>query len=46
MLSRGWGLATPAGRSGSPAEAAAAIAWLASPGASRSANSLICRRPR
>ena len=28
------GLATPAGRSGSPAEVAAAVAWLASPGAS------------
>jgi 3-oxoacyl-[acyl-carrier protein] reductase len=28
------GLATPAGRSGTPAEVAAAIAWLASPGAS------------
>ncbi len=31
---RGQGLATPAGRSGSPNEVAAAIAWLASPGAS------------
>jgi 3-oxoacyl-[acyl-carrier protein] reductase len=31
---RGEGLATPAGRSGSPEEIAAAIAWLASPGAS------------
>jgi 3-oxoacyl-[acyl-carrier protein] reductase len=31
---RGQGHATPAGRSGSPAEVAAAIAWLASPGAS------------
>src|SRR3984885_2391088 len=31
---RGEGLATPAGRSGSPAEVAAAVAWLASPGAS------------
>jgi 3-oxoacyl-[acyl-carrier protein] reductase len=31
---RGQGKATPAGRSGSPAEIAAAIAWLASPGAS------------
>ncbi len=31
---RGQGQATPAGRSGSPAEVAAAIAWLASPGAS------------
>ena len=31
---RGQGLATPAGRSGSPGEVAAAIAWLASPGAS------------
>jgi 3-oxoacyl-[acyl-carrier protein] reductase len=31
---RGEGLATPAGRSGSPQEVAAAIAWLASPGAS------------
>ena len=31
---RGQGLATPAGRSGSPHEVAAAIAWLASPGAS------------
>ena len=30
----GEGLATPAGRSGSPDEAAAAVAWLASPGAS------------
>jgi 3-oxoacyl-[acyl-carrier protein] reductase len=30
----GQGLATPAGRSGSPGEVAAAIAWLASPGAS------------
>src|SRR5579862_8413173 len=30
----GEGLATPAGRSGSPEEVAAAIAWLASPGAS------------
>jgi 3-oxoacyl-[acyl-carrier protein] reductase len=30
----GHGLATPAGRSGSPGEVAAAIAWLASPGAS------------
>jgi 3-oxoacyl-[acyl-carrier protein] reductase len=30
----GQGRATPAGRSGSPAEVAAAIAWLASPGAS------------
>jgi 3-oxoacyl-[acyl-carrier protein] reductase len=30
----GQGLATPAGRSGSPHEVAAAIAWLASPGAS------------
>ena len=30
----GHGRATPAGRSGSPAEVAAAIAWLASPGAS------------
>jgi 3-oxoacyl-[acyl-carrier protein] reductase len=30
----GHGLATPAGRSGSPDEVAAAIAWLASPGAS------------
>ena len=30
----GEGLATPAGRSGSPGEVAAAIAWLASPGAS------------
>jgi 3-oxoacyl-[acyl-carrier protein] reductase len=28
------GLATPAGRSGSPGEVAAAVAWLASPGAS------------
>jgi 3-oxoacyl-[acyl-carrier protein] reductase len=28
------GLATPAGRSGSPDEVAAAVAWLASPGAS------------
>jgi 3-oxoacyl-[acyl-carrier protein] reductase len=28
------GLATPAGRSGSPEEIAAAVAWLASPGAS------------
>jgi 3-oxoacyl-[acyl-carrier protein] reductase len=31
---RGQGAATPAGRSGSPDEVAAAIAWLASPGAS------------
>jgi hypothetical protein len=31
---RGQGQATPAGRSGSPDEAAAAVAWLASPGAS------------
>jgi 3-oxoacyl-[acyl-carrier protein] reductase len=31
---RGQGEATPAGRSGSPDEVAAAIAWLASPGAS------------
>jgi 3-oxoacyl-[acyl-carrier protein] reductase len=31
---RGQGQATPAGRSGSPEEIAAAIAWLASPGAS------------
>jgi 3-oxoacyl-[acyl-carrier protein] reductase len=31
---RGEGLATPAGRSGSPDEVAAAVAWLASPGAS------------
>ena len=31
---RGQGLATPAGRSGTPAEVAAAVAWLASPGAS------------
>ena len=31
---RGQGLATPIGRSGSPDEVAAAIAWLASPGAS------------
>jgi NAD(P)-dependent dehydrogenase (short-subunit alcohol dehydrogenase family) len=31
---RGRGQATPAGRSGSPGEIAAAIAWLASPGAS------------
>jgi len=31
---RGHGQATPAGRSGSPDEVAAAIAWLASPGAS------------
>jgi 3-oxoacyl-[acyl-carrier protein] reductase len=31
---RGQGQATPAGRSGSPNEIAAAIAWLASPGAS------------
>jgi 3-oxoacyl-[acyl-carrier protein] reductase len=31
---RGQGRATPAGRSGSPDEIAAAIAWLASPGAS------------
>src|ERR1700729_3517897 len=31
---RGQGQATPAGRSGSPEEVAAAIAWLASPGAS------------
>jgi 3-oxoacyl-[acyl-carrier protein] reductase len=30
----GEGLVTPAGRSGSPAEVAAAVAWLASPGAS------------
>src|SRR5215469_1209605 len=30
----GQGLATPVGRSGSPGEVAAAIAWLASPGAS------------
>jgi 3-oxoacyl-[acyl-carrier protein] reductase len=30
----GEGLATPAGRSGSPEEVAAAVAWLASPGAS------------
>jgi 3-oxoacyl-[acyl-carrier protein] reductase len=30
----GEGLATPAGRSGSPSEVAAAIAWLGSPGAS------------
>jgi 3-oxoacyl-[acyl-carrier protein] reductase len=30
----GQGLATPAGRSGSPGEVAAAVAWLASPGAS------------
>jgi 3-oxoacyl-[acyl-carrier protein] reductase len=30
----GEGLATPAGRSGSPSEVAAAVAWLASPGAS------------
>jgi 3-oxoacyl-[acyl-carrier protein] reductase len=28
------GLATPAGRNGSPDEVAAAVAWLASPGAS------------
>jgi 3-oxoacyl-[acyl-carrier protein] reductase len=28
------GLATPAGRSGTPGEVAAAVAWLASPGAS------------
>jgi 3-oxoacyl-[acyl-carrier protein] reductase len=31
---RGQGAATPAGRSGSPDEIAAAVAWLASPGAS------------
>jgi len=31
---RSQGLATPAGRSGSPDEVAAAVAWLASPGAS------------
>jgi 3-oxoacyl-[acyl-carrier protein] reductase len=31
---RGEGLATPVGRSGSPDEIAAAVAWLASPGAS------------
>jgi len=31
---RDQGLATPAGRSGSPGEVAAAVAWLASPGAS------------
>jgi 3-oxoacyl-[acyl-carrier protein] reductase len=31
---RGEGLATPTGRSGSPQEVAAAVAWLASPGAS------------
>src|SRR6266705_2963565 len=31
---RGQGQATPAGRSGSPDEVAAAVAWLASPGAS------------
>jgi 3-oxoacyl-[acyl-carrier protein] reductase len=31
---RSQGLATPAGRSGSPGEVAAAVAWLASPGAS------------
>jgi 3-oxoacyl-[acyl-carrier protein] reductase len=31
---RGQGQATPAGRSGSPGEVAAAVAWLASPGAS------------
>jgi len=31
---RGQGVATPAGRSGSPREVAAAVAWLASPGAS------------
>jgi 3-oxoacyl-[acyl-carrier protein] reductase len=31
---RSQGLATPAGRSGTPGEVAAAIAWLASPGAS------------
>ena len=31
---QGEGLATPAGRSGSPDEVAAAVAWLASPGAS------------
>jgi 3-oxoacyl-[acyl-carrier protein] reductase len=31
---RAEGLATPAGRSGSPGEVAAAVAWLASPGAS------------
>jgi 3-oxoacyl-[acyl-carrier protein] reductase len=31
---RGEGLATPIGRSGSPGEVAAAVAWLASPGAS------------
>jgi len=31
---RGEGLATPMGRSGSPGEVAAAVAWLASPGAS------------
>jgi 3-oxoacyl-[acyl-carrier protein] reductase len=31
---RGQGLATPVGRSGSPGEVAAAVAWLASPGAS------------
>jgi len=31
---RDQGLATPAGRSGSPSEVAAAVAWLASPGAS------------
>ena len=30
----GEGLTTPAGRSGSPDEVAAAVAWLASPGAS------------
>jgi len=30
----GEGLVTPAGRSGSPGEVAAAVAWLASPGAS------------
>ena len=31
---RGEGEATPAGRSGTPGEVAAAVAWLASPGAS------------
>jgi 3-oxoacyl-[acyl-carrier protein] reductase len=31
---RGEGLVTPAGRSGTPGEVAAAVAWLASPGAS------------
>jgi 3-oxoacyl-[acyl-carrier protein] reductase len=30
----GEGLVTPAGRSGTPGEVAAAVAWLASPGAS------------